>query len=395
MRVGLYMIDVAETVGGGHVLRGDVVQAALRVQDRHQIELVGLRPPMARYGMRRMRRALGRLTHLHRGPAAWQTQALADEARRKRIDILWFNNANPLDIGLPYIFNVFDVQHRLYPWFPEFAGKAEWDKRDSAVCDATRRASIVTVGSETVRQQINLFYGVPLERIHVVAFPTPQNAIDAATHDADTETERHRVCREYHIDGEFLFYPAQFWAHKNHVTLLRALSLLHQRHGMHIPLVLTGSDQGNLAHIRRVIGELGLTDSVHLLGFIPREDVIALYRGAFALVYMSFFGPENLPPLEAMALSCPVVLADAPGVRDLFGDAPVFVDARSEEAIASGVKRLRDDPELRRRCIATGREIALTNTCEEYVRRIHRLLDEFEPARRTWPASDSSISRTP
>lgn len=148
--------------------------------------------------------------------------------------------------------------------------------------------------------------------------------------------------------------------------------------------MLTGSDQGNFNYVRAVISELGLQSHVHMLGFIPHEDVIGLYRYAFALSYMSFFGPKNLPPLEAMSLGCPVVLSDIAGARSLFGEAPILVDPRDPPSIAAGIKRFHDDPALRERSVALGRQVAHGNTRQEYVRRLHELFDEFEAIRRTW-----------
>jgi glycosyltransferase involved in cell wall biosynthesis len=309
-------------------------------------------------------------------------RALEEDVREHRLDMLWFNHLVPIDVGIPYMLNIFDLQHRLQPWFPEVSAHGQWEERENAWAGAIRRASIITVGSEQAREELGFFYGVPRDRIHAVPFPTPQGAIDAAN--SATAPDAPDVRQKYKIEGEYLFYPAQFWAHKNHVNLLHALRRLRDQGGIALSLVLTGADHGNLDHVRDVAARLDLERHVHVLGFIPHADVIALYRGAFALAYVSFFGPENLPPLEAMAMGCPVVLSDVPGVRTLFGDAPVLVDPRSEASIADGIRQLVETPDLRQRCIALGRDIAMKNTCARYVGRIQEILDEFEPVRRCW-----------
>src|SRR5262249_40971464 len=247
---------------------------------------------------------------------------------------------------------------------------------------AIRRASIITVGSEQAKEELSFFYNVPRDRIHAVPFPTPQGAIDAANSAAESDASD--VRKKYGIAGDYIFYPAQFWAHKNHVNLLHALRRLREQRDVDLSLVLTGTDHGNLDHVRAVASRLGLDGRLHVLGFIPHADVIALYRNALALAYVSFFGPENLPPLEAMAMGCPVGLSDIPGVGSLFGDAPVLVDPRNDVSIAEGIQRLIEDPKVRQRCIAAGRDIAMANTCARYVARIHEILDEFEPVRRCW-----------
>jgi glycosyltransferase involved in cell wall biosynthesis len=280
--------------------------------------------------------------------------------------------------------SILDVEYRLYPWFPELSANGEWDIREREMARAVRHASIVIAGSDVVRDQIETFFGVPAARIAVVPFPTPQAAVDASAAVRDPKEEQH-IREKYQLDGPFLFYPAQFWAHKNHVNLLHALRLLREQHGLPFSLVLTGSDQGNYAHVQKTMLELGLDNAVRLPGFVPRVDVIAFYRSALALTFVSFHGPENLPVLEAQALSCPAILSNIPGVRELYGDGPVLVNPRDPVSIAAGIKRLNDDPALRQRCIAVGREMAKSYTYEKYIGQIHRLLDDFEPIRRCWP----------
>jgi glycosyltransferase involved in cell wall biosynthesis len=68
------------------------------------------------------------------------------------------------------------------------------------------------------------------------------------------------------------------------------------------PLVFVGADKGNYQYIRELADELAISAQIYFLGFVPQEDLISLYRKAFAIAYVTFFGPENLPPLEAFAL---------------------------------------------------------------------------------------------
>ena len=89
---------------------------------------------------------------------------------------------------------------------------------------------------------------------------------------AAAPVEATRSVREkYGITGDYLFYPAQFWAHKNHVNLLLALKLLQSRLERPLSVVFVGADHGNLQHVKATADQLGLTDRVHFLGFVPRD----------------------------------------------------------------------------------------------------------------------------
>jgi glycosyltransferase involved in cell wall biosynthesis len=116
----------------------------------------------------------------------------------------------------------------------------------------------------------------------------------------------------------------------------------------------------------------------------PTEDLIALYRGAFALAYVTFFGPENLPTLEAFALGCPVVASNVDGAREQLGDAALLVEPRDPAKIAAAIKTLYDDKDLRQILIKKGRARAERWTAKDFVRGVFSALDEFEPVRRCW-----------
>ena len=181
-----------------------------------------------------------------------------------------------------------------------------------------------------------------------------------------------------------LLYPAQFWSHKNHVNLLLAAAALKSEHEIDLPVVFVGSDKGNQEFVRTFAAQLNPAIDVAFLGFVPTQDLVALYRGAFALAYVTFFGPENLPTLEAFALGCPVVASDVDGAREQLSDAALFVNPRDPANIAAAIKSLYDDNNLRQSLIAKGRARAERWTAKDFVRGVFHALDEFEPVRRCW-----------
>jgi glycosyltransferase involved in cell wall biosynthesis len=293
-----------------------------------------------------------------------------------RIDVVWYLSAwECCTLELPFITVVWDLQHRRQAFFPEVSVGGVWAARERMFSSVLQRAAMIVAGNEVGRDEIERFYGVPRERIRLMPHPTPALA------EAPTGQNADRV-----VAGEYLFYPAQFWAHKNHVNLLLALRLLRERHGLDVSLALTGSDKGNQGFVEKTARELGLADHVRFLGFVSRDQMRALYRDALALTYVTFFGPENLPPLEAFAAGCPVVASDVAGAREQMGDAALLVDPREPEQIAAAVVRVRSEPGLRERLIQAGRERAQRHTAADFVSGVRRWLDEFEGVRRCWPS---------
>ena len=379
MKVGLCTLDMPATLGGGYVLRDDMARFAVNFQGNHQFELVTLPPEDQSWPPKKWRW----LTRTHAAQQGLtRKQRFQAEVKQRKFDLLWYNHINPIYIDAPYVLNIFDLQHRLQPWFPEVSANGQWEHRELVLKEGIQRASLVTVGSQEAKEQLCHFYGVPLENVWVMPFPTPQKALDIAEGRL-TVSATANVRAKYGIKHDFLFYPAQLWSHKNHVNLFHALALL-KRQGREISLVLTGADHGNRQHLEATAKALGLSNQVHFCGFVPYEDILAFYGEARALSYLSFFGPENLPPLEAMALECPVILSDIPGVHTLHGDGPVLVNPRDATAIAGAIAFVLDNPEQMQDRVRIGKAAALRNTYGRYLENFQIMLDEFEPMRRCW-----------
>ena len=144
-----------------------------------------------------------------------------------------------------------------------------------------------------------------------------------------------------------------------------------------------GTDKGGRARVERLVDELSLRQDVIFSGFVELDQLVALYRRAYALVFLSWFGPENLPPLEAFALGCPVIYADVPGAREQAGNAALLVPPDQPEQVADAILSLEDD-DVRSQLIEAGRERARENSVDQYVGGVIEFLDQFEAVRSCW-----------
>jgi len=99
---------------------------------------------------------------------------------------------------------------------------------------------------------------------------------------------------------------------------------------------------------------------------------------------VSYFGPENLPPLEAFALGCPVIAANVSGATEQLGDAALLVDPSRPETIADAIQSVNTDPAMREKLVTRGRVRAQSWTAADFVRGVFSILDEFEMVRRCW-----------
>lgn len=294
-----------------------------------------------------------------------------------QIQMVWMVSPSGRYFDIPYIATVWDLMHRTHPWFPEVSANGQWGAREAAYAEVLPRASFVITGTKVGQDEIERFYRVQKERIRLLPHPTPRFALSCGQHSS-------QVFTKHKISGDFLLYPAQFWAHKNHVALLQALIILNAREKQRFTLVFTGADKGNLDYVKQRACELGVDSQVRYLGFIPVSDVVALYQHAFSLTYVSHCGPENLPPLEAFALGCPVIASDIPGSREQLADAAILVNPLSPSEIADAVIKLDRDNTFRSALISRGLKRANQWSGMEFIEGVLQMLDEFDDTRGAW-----------
>jgi glycosyltransferase involved in cell wall biosynthesis len=319
----------------------------------------------------------------HRGSAAPQGSPWADRFAGFGLDLLLFaiEDDRAEGAGIPYVVVLHDLQHRLHPELPEFADAADLERREQRVVGSVRGATLVLVDSETGREDVLSCYagaGARPDNVRPLPF-VPAHYIGAAP----GEAEQRRVRETFDLPDAYLFYPAQFWPHKNHERIIEALGILASE-GLRVPLVLVGSNEGSVLRSRTfaaamaTAGRLGVSDLVHYLGYVPDSDMSALYAMAAALVMPTFFGPTNIPVVEAWASGCPVVTSDIRGIREQVGDAAVLVDPASTGSIAAGIRRVVTDPDVRREMVARGRRRLAAYTMDDFTRLLGEILREAE-----------------
>lgn len=251
---------------------------------------------------------------------------------RDSVDLVYFVAPSSLCLTLqrlPYIMTVWDLCHRDSPEFPEVRRFNEFHATEWLYRNGLTSAFLVLADSDTLADRIAERYGVARDRLLTMPFaPAPLAAEQYSAGKQD-------VLDKYRLEDGYYFYPAQFWAHKNHIRILQALAALRDS-GDERVAVFAGSDQGNLPHVRSAIAKLGLDGLVRILGFVPHEDLRGLYEGCGAVVMPTYFGPTNLPPLEAWSIGKPLIYSSICAKQA--GDAALLVDPDDASALAAAMK---------------------------------------------------------
>jgi glycosyltransferase involved in cell wall biosynthesis len=301
--------------------------------------------------------------------------------------------------GVPYVFAMHDLQHRLQPQFPEMSANGEWDKREYLFRNAARFATLLIADSETGKEDIlNCYaaFGVSPDRVKVLPY-LPAIQRSPVTSDGD----RQRVRDKYHLPERYLFYPAQFWPHKNHIRIVKAVALLRDSQQTEIHVAFCGSHtlqirEETFGETMQIARELSIDRQVHYLGYVDEQDMPSLYAEACGLVMPTFFGPTNIPVLEAWEFSCPVLTSDIRGIREQVGDAGLLVNPRSVESIAEGMYRLWRDDSLRTKLAEVGKRRLQVYSRDDYRKQLSAIIEEAveRVQERISPARGGSTSLT-
>lgn len=284
------------------------------------------------------------------------------------IDVIWCLAPNSIIFDVPYITTVWDLEHWNKPYFPEFQlGPDSWAIYEDSYRVANVQATMIIVGTETGSDQINSIYGIPKERILVNPFPFEQSP-----------------GRECERNVNLILYPAQLWPHKNHMVLLKAISRLPDNLKSRVRLVLTGSDQGNLKHIQQKVLQYGLSRNVEFMGFVTREKLHELYATARITIFPSYFGPDNLPPLESLSHGTLTAVAEIPGARDYLGDSVMYFLPNDSEALSRIIWQALQDGNwgMEKKKIAL--DLFIDRTWRNYLLKVDAFLDDFSNTRENW-----------
>lgn len=296
---------------------------------------------------------------------------------RKNIDLLYFltpsNKAKDL-INIPYVMTVWDLCHRDFNEFPEVRDNFEFEKREDKYNTLLKKAIKVTTDSELGKKNICFRYGIDESRVQILKFLPRTIYNDVYIN----------IKEKYNISNDYIYYPAQFWAHKNHIYILKALKLLKEKYQLIIDAVFTGTDYGNLKYILNKAQEFGINEQIHYLGFVEDEEIHNLYKQSIALVMPTYFGPTNIPPLEAFSLNVPVCYSNLEGLREQVEEAAFLMNLKDPNSLVEHLLTILNDKNIVNQKILLGQEIINSWTEEDFLNCIYTILDEYKILRECW-----------
>lgn len=273
----------------------------------------------------------------------------------KDLDLVHFPYFEPFFLALPIykkyktVVTVHDLTPIVFPSaFPRgIKGQIKWQMQKFSL----RKANAVITDSNSSKNDIIKFTGIPSTKIHVVFLAAGEQfrVLDHSSSILDLKAK-------YNLPEKFVLYVGDVTPNKNLPRLLAAVVEAD------VPLVMVGKslvsenyDSNNpwnhdLNRVQDIIKEQKTKnkDQIIRLGFVPTEDLVSIYNLATAFVMPSLYEGFGLPVLEAMACGCPVITTKEGSLNEVAGDGAFYVDAYDVKSIKIGIEKVFNDENLRK-----------------------------------------------
>jgi len=244
------------------------------------------------------------------------------------------------------ISTIHDLMHIYEPQFEEYTDAIIKNRNIHyrLMCNAVDG---IFVDSSLGRKHVLDNFKINKNKLLVLPFVVPSCLKNSA---------KFNVLKKFNIPKKYFFYPAQFWEHKNHINLIKAISINNTKNPKEkINLVLCGAKKNYFNAVFDFIKKNKLNKNIFYLGRVDDKYMASLYRGAYATIYPSYLGPTNIPPIEAISLGCPVICSNKYAMKKQLGKSALYFDPNSPKDIANQISIFIKKKNLRKKLISQGK----------------------------------------
>lgn len=228
-------------------------------------------------------------------------------------------------------------------------GRAARSDFEALLVKTVSRSDLFLAISESTRQDFISAFKVPADKVKVV-YPFASDSFRPLTEkEAAPALARHNIC------GQYLLYAGVRSRNKNLIALLKAFADIAD--GIPHNLVLAGRPDASREAEEEILSFIkgsGLARRVSVLDYVPQADLPALYSGASAFIFPSFYEGFGLPVLEALACGVPVITSNTSSLPEVVGRAGITVDPADHAALGAAVLRVLSDADFRAGLLRNG-----------------------------------------
>lgn len=308
------------------------------------------------------------------GKFLWDQVAVPWHAAKEKVDVLFHTKfAVPLFATCKTVMVLHGSERFVYP---EFSHRSDILFFKTVYPLYLKKATAIISVSENARKDVIQHLKInpsKIKTVHMAQGSQFKRITDAAALEA--------VRKKYRLPARYILNVGLIYPGKNIPNLLRALQLVRQKED--IKLVIAGTGRRMYEKDLKQVDELGLGEHVFLPGYIPHDDLPAVYTLADLFVFPSFYESFGLTVLEAMACGCPIVVSNTGGSPEAAGKAARYVDPWNPRDIAAGILDVLTDEALRRDLVERGFAQASTFSWATTAKHTLAVFQEIMPCLKT------------
>ncbi|HTX86986.1 MAG TPA: glycosyltransferase family 1 protein [Candidatus Nanoarchaeia archaeon] len=267
------------------------------------------------------------------------------------VDLFWSPHFNftSLSVGVKNILTIHDLSFIVHPDF--FSARQNSWHKFLGIKKLIERADIIIAISENTKADLIRYFGAAGDKIKVI-----YSGVGGEFRPLENnQAELNSVKEKYSLPERFILNVGAFEPRKNLSGLISAFDSIADQPGMgEWQLVLAGSKGWKNKEIFQTIAQAKNKSRIKAIGYVEKNERVALYNSAKIFAYPSFYEGFGLPVLEAMACGTPVIASDVSSLPEVAGDAALLVDPHDENSIGQALQLLMRDDKLRQLYSARG-----------------------------------------
>lgn len=245
------------------------------------------------------------------------------------------------------IITIHDLAYRKYPQFFE-SNVLKWDKIISL---NVHKADAIIVPSQQTKIDVISIFKVPEDKVYVLYLP-----VNEKFYSYQDIALMEKIREKYKLYFPFILFVGTIEPRKNIEVLVEAFEKFHNSQKSDLDLVLVGKFGWLYKPIIERINKSPIKNRIHLLNYVPLDDLVRIYKLAEFLVYPSIYEGYGVPVLEAMASGTAVITSNSSSLVEIAGDSAIFFDPSNSEQLKDQIIMLSKDSTLRKFLIDKGLE---------------------------------------
>ena len=281
---------------------------------------------------------------------------------------------------LNFVMSPLDINFKLNNFFPEYLNNKTFQIKDEIIKKSCDQAFKIIVDTERSKKELEKIYNCPKEKIVVHPFTPALPDI----HKKMDKNKTKELFKKFNLkDKKYIFYPAQFWAHKNHKYIIESLYLLKKRN-INLDVVFCGADRGNLQYLKNLIKQRNLESNFHIYNFIREEEIISLYLNTICLVMPTYVARSTLPLYESFYFKIPVFYSKDVLDEKLEKFVETF-DLEKPETLTEKLEKLVNNKIYLSNKIQNAYDYYLTNcTNKNFIKNYDKIIGDFKYLKSIW-----------